>query len=84
MPDSSMSNWHKIKVKWGKGTTHKEIPSYYPSVCKSVGQFLIDIDVGRSSWLWYHWVGGPRFYKKAGWESHKEQASKQHSPMPSE
>ena len=31
---------------------------------------------------WYHpWAGGPGVYKKAGWASHGEQASKQHPSM---
>ena len=35
-------------------------------------------------WDWYHpWAHGPGWYKKAGWASHEEQASKQHAPMAS-
>jgi hypothetical protein len=29
-------------------------------------------------WMVLRWVGGPGFYKKAGWASHDEQATKQH------
>ena len=43
---------------------------------------LVDAVPAHCGWD-RHLHGGPRFYKKLGWESHKEQASKQHSPVAS-
>jgi hypothetical protein len=39
---------------------------------------------GPTQGRWYHpWACGPGWYKKAGWASHGEQATKQHSSMAS-
>lgn len=62
---------------WGKGLLIEKLP---PSLW---GTAFISDWCGQAFGQCHHWAGGPWLHKKAGWESHEEQARKQHSSMTS-
>ena len=77
-----LSTRHKLE-SFGK----KNISWENSSIRLSCGVFswLMTADVGEPSTLqgYHHWDGGPGFFERAGWATHGEQASKQHSLMAS-
>ena len=53
------------------------------SSCQAFSQLLINKESPCPWWVVSTWAGVLRLYKRAGWASHEEQASKLHSSMAS-
>jgi hypothetical protein len=83
--DSFMSTWHRLESS-GDGNYNWENASIklgYRRVCKIFSQLVISGGGPTHCGWFYPWAGGPGLYKKAGWASHGEQASKQHPSVAS-
>lgn len=80
---TSMSIWHKLS-HLGEGTSPKKMPVPRLAYRQARGAFswlMIDVRGPAHCGQCYLWAVGSGCYKKAGWASHEEQGSKQHSSV---
>ena len=73
-----------VKVIREAGTSVKKMPleawAFGKAVRHFLNQWLMGEDPVHCPWC-HPWTDGPELCKKAGWASHQEQSSKQHSSM---
>jgi hypothetical protein len=75
-------NLTQARIVRDEGALVEEMPPWDPVV--SIFEISDQCGKGPAHCEWCHpWVGGPGFYKKAGWANQGKQASKQHRSMAS-